>query len=405
MSKTSNNPTFQTQPYKGTRDFYPDSGQFVNPQKDTNFFIYQKYIFHTWRQALLQNGFVEYDTSIIEQAEIYLAKSGEELGGKQLYNFHDKSDRHIALRPEMTPSLARMVADKYEQLRFPLRWFSIPNCFRYEKPQKGRLREFWQLNVDIIGQKAGIVDLEILVIVGKLFLEFGATKNMFKIMFNHRQIIDLWLTKYNLISKKTLIYAVLDDWHKLSVADNSSKLKTELNETEIQNIVDLCAKNGQSWSDYLEIANGFEEIKLVLEVLPNILPNVEFEFSPTIIRGIAYYTGLVFEGFNKNPISPRAMFGGGRYDNLMELFNKPATPSIGLGVGEVTWTDFLNEWNLLDGNENFETWKKQNILEKVGIMPILEEKPALNLTNETENLEQKLDQKDVEKLQEILGKL
>jgi histidyl-tRNA synthetase len=388
---------FQTQSYKGTRDFYPDSSQFVNPQKDTNFLIYRQYIFDTWRKTLLACGFVEYDTSIIEQAEIYLAKSGEELGGKQLYNFHDKSDRHIALRPEMTPSLARIVADKYSELRFPLRWFSIPNCFRYEAPQKGRLREFWQLNVDIIGQKAGSVDLEILVTIAKLFLGFGASQKMFKIMFNHRQILDLWLSKYNLIDKKTLIYAVLDDWHKLTIQANSDKLKTELSESEIGNLINLCTKKDQAWQDYLEIAESFEEIKLILEVLPQILPNVEFEFSPTIIRGLAYYTGLVLEGFNQNPKSPRAMFGGGRYDNLLDLFNKPQTPCVGVGVGEVPWTDFLKDWNLLDGNENFETWKKENLKEKVGIIPILSQKKEVET--------KVLSQEEVKRLEEIFGKI
>ena len=413
--------TFQTQPYKGTRDFYPDQNQFNNiktprqtlsatPQEGTfeklplsrgqsyhsggiDFLLYRQYIFDTWRKTLLESGFVEYDTSIIEQAEIYLAKSGEELGGKQLYNFRDKSDRHIAIRPEMTPTLARIVADKYQQLRFPLRWFSIPNCFRYEAPQKGRLREFWQLNADIIGAEAGAVDLEILVTTAKLFLSFGADKKMFKIIFNHRKVIDLWLTKYNLIDRKTLIYAVLDDWYKFSTEINSEKLKTELNENEIQNLINLCAKEKQEWQDYLEIAKNFEEIKLALDILPQILPQVEFEFSPTIIRGLAYYTGLVFEGFNKNPESPRAMFGAGRYDNLLELFNKPQTPAVGVGVGDVTWMDFLKEWDLLDGNKSFENWKKANIKEKVGIMVMREE-----------NKNKVLSQNEIEKLEGILGK-
>ena len=385
--------TFLTQAYKGTRDFYPDANQFVNSQKDTNFLIYRQYIFDTWRKTLLNLGFVEYDCSIIEQAEIYLAKSGEELGGKQLYNFHDKSDRHIALRPEMTPSLARMVADKYNELRFPLRWFSIPNCFRYEAPQKGRLREFWQLNVDIIGAEAGATDLELLYMIGNLFLDFGAKKETFKIMFNHRQVLDKWLEQNYLIAKKTLIYAVLDDWHKLTVEDNSQKLSVELTEDEIAKIVDLCSKQGIYWSQYLQIANTFPEIQIILETLSKILPEVEYEFSPTIIRGIAYYTGLVLEGFNKNPKSPRAMFGGGRYDNLLELFDKPQTHCIGVGVGEVPWTDFLNEWNLLDGFENFEIWKKANQKQKVGIMPIL---------NKKNKIEKKLSQSEIEQLEEIL---
>jgi histidyl-tRNA synthetase len=321
--------TISTQPYKGTRDFYPQD------------ITRRNYVFNTWRKVLIQHGYVEYDASVIENAEIYIAKSGEELGSKQLYSFMDKGDRAIALRPEMTPTLARIVAAKFNELRFPLRWFSIPNCFRYERPQKGRLREFYQLNVDIIGE----VDLEILYLVGKLFLEFKADKSMFKIMFNHRQVLDLWLQKYKLSENKTLIYAVLDDWFKLTIDQNSIKLSTELNELQIQSLINLCSKVGDEWTDYLEIAKTFPDIKMILEILPQILPEVEYEFSPTIIRGLAYYTGLVFEGFNKNPISPRAMFGAGRYDDLLDIFGQKA-PAVGVGVGDVTWADFLNDWGL-----------------------------------------------------------
>ena len=332
-----------TQAYKGTRDFYPQDLKKRN------------YIFSTWRKVLISNGFEEYDTSIIESAEIYLAKSGEELGSKQLYSFKDKGNRKIALRPEMTPTLARIVSAKFGELKMPLRWFSIPNCFRYERPQKGRLREFWQLNADIVGANAGAVDLEILVLLGKMFLEFGATKQMFKIMFNHRKVLDIWLEKNNLNDNKILIYKTLDDWHKASVKENCQTLSAELTQDEIQKIVNLCAKIGFEWEQYLEIANSFEELKLCLELLPKILPNVEFEFSPTIIRGLAYYTSMVFEGFNKNPASPRAMFGAGRYDDLLDLFGKTA-PAIGFGIGDVTWSDFLTEWNLWP-TENFEKEK------------------------------------------------
>ena len=345
MSNSSNT---SSQPYKGTRDFYPDN------------LLKRNYIFQTWSQTLINNGYQQYDCSVIENAQLYIAKSGEELGSKQLYSFTDKGDRAIALRPEMTPSIARMVANKFGDLKFPLRWFSIPNCFRYERPQKGRLREFWQLNVDLIGNGAGESDLEILNLVGQLFLSFGADKSMFKIMFNHRQVLDLWLVQYNLESSKVLIYAVIDDWFKSTVEDNQTKLAVELNNDQILSITNLCAKEDQAWQDYLTIANSFPEIKLILELLPIIAPNVEYEFSPSIIRGIAYYTGLVFEGFNKNPKSPRAMFGGGRYDNLMELFNK-SSPAIGFGVGDVTWDDFLVEWNLYPDFES--------INNKVGIMP------------------------------------
>jgi histidyl-tRNA synthetase len=348
MSVNNSNTILSSQPYKGTRDFYPEDLQKRN------------YIFETWRKVLVSNGFVEYDCSVIENAEVYLVKSGEELGSKQLYSFTDKGDRKIALRPEMTPSLARIVAAKFGEVKFPLRWFSIPNCFRYEKPQKARLREFYQLNVDIIGKSAGEVDLELLYILGQIFRGFGAKKEMYKIMFNHRQVLDQWLESNNLIENKDLIYATLDNWHKLTLAENEIKLSEKLNTDKIKSIVELCAKKGQSWSDYLEIANQMPELKLILEILPTVLPDVEFEFSPTIIRGIAYYTGLVIEGFSNNPTSPRALFGGGRYDDLLDLFGKNA-PAIGVGVGDVPWSDFLTEWNLwpdFKANQNL-----------VGIMP------------------------------------
>ena len=326
-------PPIPTQPYKGTRDFYPEDLSKRN------------YIFETWRKVLIANGFVEYDSSIIENAEIYLAKSGEELGSKQLYSFIDKGDRKIALRPEMTPTVARMVAAKFGEMRFPLRWFSIPNCFRYERPQKGRLREFWQLNVDIIGKEAGETDLELLVVVSKMFLAFGADKSMFKIMFNNRLVLDQWLAENTMMDQKALIYAVLDDWFKLTIEDNKAKLSEDLNQIQIQKLVNLCTKTGSEWSRYLEIADTYPDVKMALDILPKLMPDVEFDFSPTIIRGLAYYTGLVMEGFNKNPISPRAMFGAGRYDNLLDLFGQKA-PAVGVGIGDPTWADFLTDWNL-----------------------------------------------------------
>ena len=182
---------------------------------------------------------------------------------------------------------------------------------------------------------------------------------MFKIMFNHRQVLDLWMNQYNLENSKTLIYSVIDDWFKSTIEENQAKLSDELSEKQILNITNLCTKQDQEWQDYLSIANSFPEVKIILELLPIIAPEVEYEFTPCIIRGIAYYTGLVFEGFNKNPSSPRAMFGGGRYDDLLDLFGK-SSPAIGFGVGDLTWHDFLTEWNLYPDFDN--------VNNKVGIM-------------------------------------
>jgi histidyl-tRNA synthetase len=336
--------TLSTQPYKGTRDFYPED------------LAKRNYIFNTWRKVLIASGFVEYDCSILESAEMYLAKSGEELGSKQLYAFEDKGERKIALRPEMTPSLARMVAGKFRELKFPLRWFSIPNCFRYERPQKGRTREFWQLNADIIGLEAGEADLEILLLLGKTFLEFGATKEMFSIRYGHRGLLDEWINKNNLNDKKEAVYALLDNWRKL-VGDKKLAFATELNLTDVElGLISEMVEN----PDQID-TTSFAEIALIQKSLPIILPEVEFVFDPTIVRGIAYYTGLVFEAFDHNPENNRAMFGGGRYDNLMELFGQKS-PAVGAAIGDLTWHEFLVGWNLYPENLGEST--------KVGILAL-----------------------------------
>ena len=410
--------TFLTQAYKGTRDFYPDTNQFVNSQKDTNFLLYRQYIFDTWRKTLLNLGFVEYDCSVIEQAEIYLAKSGEELGGKQLYNFHDKSDRHIALRPEMTPSLARMVADKYSELRFPLRWFSIPNCFRYEAPQKGRLREFWQLNVDIIGAEAGATDLEMMFVVSEVMKAFGASQESFTIKFNHRQVLDEWLldnifydTPISEIENlKKPVYNFLDNFHKMNQTERFENIKIMAISIAIifrdcAAILELTEKESFAWNEYINIALKKEEIELIFKLNGGEnynykdklkFNNCNIDFDHTIVRGLAYYTGLVFECFDNHPSFNRALFGGGRYDNLLDLFDKPKTPAIGFGMGDVPIMEFLQNWNLLDGFENFEIWKKTNQRQKVGIMPIL---------NNKNKIEKKLSQSETEQLEEILKEL
>ncbi|MEM1312668.1 MAG: ATP phosphoribosyltransferase regulatory subunit [Patescibacteria group bacterium] len=332
---------FPTQPYKGTRDFYPED------------LAKRNYIFQVWRRVLKRNGFLEYETSLLENADLYIAKSGQELGGKQLYNFTDKGNRFVALRPEQTPSLARLVAHRYRELKFPLRWFSIPNCFRYEQPQKGRFREHWQLNVDIIGQQAGAVELELLNLVGELFKSFGANKQHYKVMYNHRQLLDQWIVRHQLGDYRVLIYTVYDDWFKKTLAENIRELENPTDETiagisdksQIQVIVDLAQRAGQSWDSYLEIAKSFDELNLVLKHINEIQPEATYELNPCIIRGIAYYTGLVFEAFDENPKNPRALFGGGRYDNLMELFGKEAH-GIGFGWGDATMHEFLSNWNL-----------------------------------------------------------
>ncbi len=340
-----------TQPYRGTKDFYPED------------FCRRQYIFDVWSKTLSELGFVQYDTPVLENAEMYIQKSGEELGGKQLYNFIDKGERHIALRPEMTPSLARMVANKYGELRFPLRWFSIPNCFRYERPQNGRMREFWQLNVDIIGLSAGPVELEFLFLASQIFRAFGATQEHFVIRFNHRGVLDRWIQINRLSQHKSMIYSILDDWLK---TDEEYKVKAlneiGLDKAQVQLVLKI--KNDPK---YLELAQEFSEVKMILDQVGQVCPNTDIKMDPTIVRGLAYYTGLVVEAFDKNRGNPRAVFGGGRYDDLMSLFDdKKQLPAIGLGWGEVTMANFLDNWDL---------WPEglSQTPNKVGLMPFNDE--------------------------------
>jgi histidyl-tRNA synthetase len=337
--------SLSTLPYKGTRDFYPKDS-IINQDSKTDYMVYQRYIVDMWRSTMISLGFDEYDASIIESADIYLAKSGEELGSKQLYNFTDKGGREIALRPEMTPSLARMVAAKEQNLRYPLRWFSIPNCFRYEATQKGRSREFWQLNVDIVGADGEEFSNEIIFVANEVMKAFGEPN--FEILVGNRKLLDKFIIEKSLTEKSTEIYKLLDDWKKL--ANNHSRKTFALETGLTENEFELCL--------------GFVENK------SNFSGLFQAENVKSIVRGLAYYTGIVFEAFDLNLDNSRALLGGGAYTNLMELFGGKKVNCLGFGMGDAVLFEYLKFWKLLDGHPNFEQWKKQNYPEKVGIMLI-----------------------------------
>ena len=174
----------QTQPYKGARDFYPEDKR------------EQKYLFKTMRTVVERFGYEEYDAPILESIELYKAKSGEEIVNEQTYTFTDRGGREVVIRPEMTPSVSRMVAAKRQELAYPLRWYSIPNLWRYERPQRGRLREHWQLNVDIFGVEGLSAEHELITIADSLLKEFGATREMYVIRINSRRLMDFIMTDY-----------------------------------------------------------------------------------------------------------------------------------------------------------------------------------------------------------------
>jgi len=329
-------PKLSTEPYKGTRDFYPE-----------DMFI-QKYIFEIMRKTVEQYGYVEYDASILEETALYKAKSGSEIVDEQTYSFTDRGGRDITIRPEMTPTVARMVARKRKELAFPLRWYSIPNLFRYERPQRGRLREHWQLNVDVFGIESIDADVEAISVSYDIMKAFGAQDESFKIRLNNRKLINFLLHEYFKLNH--------EDAYKLSkLIDRKLKMKEEvfLEQSKeilgdrVQAFLDfLAAKTLDQLSPELQENDGIEQLRLLMEKLEKRnIKNVVFD--PSLMRGFDYYTGPVFEVYDTSPTNNRSLFGGGRYDDLVGIFNVEKVPGIGFGMGDVTIRDYLETYELL----------------------------------------------------------
>lgn len=304
-----------TESYKGVRDFYPE-----------DMFI-QNYIFDTWKKTLRSFGYEQYDASILEPAELYRAKTGEEIVNEQTYTFTDRGDREVTLRPEMTPTVARMISKKRMELAFPARWFSIPNLFRYERPQKGRLREHFQLNVDLFGIDNIEAEVEIIEIAATILRNFGLNDGQFEIRINSRVLINKFFDELGLdedqkykISKLIDKKKKIDDFDKKAeeVAGKPFDFDLQTNE-QVQTIIDRLNKRGIS----------------------NVV------FSPEIMRGFDYYTDIVFEVFSTDGENNRSLFGGGRYDDLVSLFEDAKVPAVGFGQGDVTMRDVLETNNLL----------------------------------------------------------
>lgn len=324
------------EPYKGTRDFYPQD-QFI-----------QDYIFGVWRKVAQSYGYLEYGASILEETDLYRAKSGEEIVKEQTYSFKDRGDRDVTIRPEMTPTVARMVAQKRKELTFPLRWFSIPNLLRYERPQRGRLREHWQLNVDMFGVDSADADVEIISIAYDIMKAFGAKDDDFEIRLNNRRLINSLLKEYLGLDQDsaTKVSKLIDKMHKMKdtefiaaatvlIADKA-RLLTEV--LYVKSLDELGQKTA-----------GQPGAKELAEVLAKLRAKgiTNLVYDPTLVRGFDYYTGTVFEMFDVNPVNPRALFGGGRYDDLVGIFGVEKVSGVGFGWGDVTTRDFLETYNLL----------------------------------------------------------
>lgn len=312
--------TLPTDPYKGVRDFYP---------KDM---AIQRYIFDTWAKVAESYGYERYDASLLEPSALYKSKGAEneELVREQTYTFTDRGDREVTLRPEMTPTAARMIAGRRRELSFPVRWYSIPNLFRYERPQRGRLREHWQLNCDLFGADHAAADAEMIALAHSILRAFGATEKDFVIYVNDREMLNKYFASLALTEEQTRsMYALLDRKDKIDTFahDAEAILGRAFDESEIASL-------------------SSDRLTACLETLTQLgITNVEYK--PSIVRGFNYYTGLVFEIYDTDPQNSRALFGGGRYNNLTELFGGDSIPAFGFGMGDVTMRDFLESHELM----------------------------------------------------------
>jgi histidyl-tRNA synthetase len=330
---------------KGTADWLPEE------------FLIRKYIFDTWRRVCLRYGFEEYLTPLVENAEIYRAKSGEDVGGKELVTFEDLGGRELSIRPEMTPSVTRLVTKIYASSPKPLKYFSIANFMRNEKPQRGRNREFWQLNCDTFGSNALAADIEIIQLALDIMLEFDPPQDSFVLSLNNRKLIEAVLElsgAADLAPEKRLsVVRTLDKWEKL----DKEAIKIRLEAAGLDKKAQLIIKQFMGSRSLEELAEslpgisdnaGFKESVEIIRVLNSLGYGEFIAFNPAVIRGFDYYDGLVFEVFDKNPENNRAMFGGGRYNGLAEIFGEKNFPAVGFAPGDETICLFLESWKLTD---------------------------------------------------------
>ncbi|WIX87681.1 histidine--tRNA ligase [Amycolatopsis sp. DG1A-15b] len=322
-----------TAPYKGTRDFLP-AEMSVRTQ-----------VFGHLYDVLERRGFLRYDGPILESAEIYERKSGQELADKQLYTLTDKGGRRLALRPEMTPSVARMIAGSAKSLSFPVRWYSHPNCHRYEAPQRGRVREHWQINADIFGSDSANCEIEIFELVHDMMAALGATPDMFVLRVNDRNLLTSALTDVAGVSADHLsqVFALVDRWEKYpreKLAESAGEIG--LSDKQFEKLAETLDA-GEALLDELP-AEVRAESNLVRVLNSSAGSLVKYE--PMIVRGLAYYTSTVFEVFDTSPENRRALFGGGRYSDLASMFTPQQIPGIGFGMGDVTLIDFLDTHGL-----------------------------------------------------------
>ncbi len=329
----------------GFRDFYPEQ------------LATRNYLMSVWRDVARKYGFVEYDGPPLEPLELYTRKSGEEIVG-QLYNFKDKGDRDVALRPEMTPTLARMVAAKANAMRKPIRWFSVPQLFRYERQQKGRLREHFQLNADIIGETSVVADAELLALAIDVMRAVGLSSSEVRARVSDRQLLTAIL---NAVGVKTeempAVFAAIDKVGREPREVTLGKVEKAVSNAQarkgVARVLDYATDLNALAAEFRNSAEVMEQVTQMREYL-NFLDALGVgdwvDFDLSIVRGLAYYTGKVFELFDAKG-EFRAICGGGRYDDLLSSIGGVDLPALGFGMGDVVLTELLRSRNLLPAPE------------------------------------------------------
>ncbi len=325
------------QPPKGTRDFYPAD------------MAVQNHIFSAWRRVCARFGFQEYEGPSFEHLELYTGKSGDEIVG-QLYNFQDKGGRDIALRPEMTPTLARLANQLGRNLRKPARWFSLPRLWRYEKQQRGRLREFFQLNMDILGSESVSADAELIAAACRICEELGLTATDVVARISSRRLISTLLDELGCTDKPP-VYLALDRREKLPreafveglagaglTEDGIRRLDALFDAKSLEEVAPLVSSD--------EARAALSELETLFSLLAAHGVADWCKFDPTVVRGLAYYTGVVYELFDTSR-SLRAIAGGGRYDDLLAKLGGERLPAVGFGMGDVVMAELLKDKGLL----------------------------------------------------------
>ncbi len=337
---------FSTEPLRGMEEYYPDDLRELN------------WIIENIRDVAEQYSFEEFESPQLEPIEIFAAKSSEELVNEQSFIVEKKEGEKLILIPELTPSLARMIAKKSQELKKPIRWFSIPTCFRYERPQRGRKRQFKQINFDILGEESLFADLEIFSIIVDIFKQFGANPSQFQICYNNRRFVDALCEIVLTVPKEklSLIYKILDKSDKMEVDEFEKFVIDSFQDESIvqgiykikdaENLNDLLSKFETIPEEFFE-TEGYKELNEFIKLLDDANISEYCSFSPNIVRGLDYYTGIVYEVFDMGTENRRSIFGGGRYDDLLSLFSDEQITGTGFGMGTLMLSLFLKTYNLI----------------------------------------------------------